>query len=172
MRIIDPHAVNRYFIEAFRIVSDEVNNCRHVAEGAVLVDSDGKIISTGYGKISVRNLCRNGCLRNQEGGKLCSRVHAVQMAVIHAVNVAAKLEGSRLYLVERRLVGGRFNFYIPRLVICRKCTQMLANYGIEVVLRRGKTCLAYSPKEIEEHLLFHFHDRLRDWKHRAVETWK
>jgi len=115
-----------YFIKIAYDVSER-STCRRRQVGAVLVDENKNIISTGYNGAArgVDHCDITGCLREQlnipsgERHEICRAIHAEQNCIIQAANKGLKIKGSTLYSTT-----------FP----CFICAKMLVNAGVKRVV--------------------------------------
>jgi len=114
---------DEYFMGIARAVAER-STCVRRKVGAVIVDSDGRVISTGYNgsPAGMKHCLDIGCIRNAQNipsgtqQQICRAVHAEQNALLQAEDIM-RVRGSTCYcLVEP----------------CVICSKMLIN---AVVLR-------------------------------------
>jgi dCMP deaminase len=117
---------DEYFLRIAQVVASRSVCLRHQI-GAVIVNEDRQILSTGYnGPPRGMRHCadRGGCLRAQEGitsgtrQEYCFGLHAEQNAIVQAAREGIRLVGSTLYCT-----------YKP----CSLCARMIVNAGITEV---------------------------------------
>lgn len=119
--------------------------------GAVIVDTNNTVVSTGYtgSPVGQRDCLELGtCWRidnNIPSGtqyEKCRSVHAEQNAIIQA---GKKARGSTLYLSGIDAVSGELVEILP----CFLCAKMILNSGIvKVIVRMREGHLDYDPLEI------------------------
>jgi dCMP deaminase len=117
---------DEYFMAISQVVASRSVCLRHKI-GAVIVNDDRQILSTGYnGPPRGMKHCaeRGGCIRQQAAiasgtrQEYCFGLHAEQNAIVQAAREGIRLVGSTLYCT-----------YKP----CSLCARMMVNAGIEEV---------------------------------------
>jgi dCMP deaminase len=117
---------DEYFMRIAQVVASRSVCLRHQI-GAVIVNKDRQILSTGYnGPPRGMRHCedRGGCIREKEGiasgtrQEYCFGLHAEQNAIVQAAREGIQLVGSTLYCT-----------YKP----CSLCARMIVNAGIREV---------------------------------------
>lgn len=117
---------DEYFMDIAEVVASRSVCLRHRI-GAVIVNEDKQILSTGYnGPPRGLRHCpeRGGCIRERNGvasgtrQEYCFGLHAEQNAIVQAAREGIKLLGSTLYCT-----------YKP----CSLCARMIINAGIREV---------------------------------------
>ncbi len=117
---------DEYFMAIAQVVASRSVCVRHKI-GAVIVNEDRQILSTGYNgpPRGVKHCAaRGGCIRNKENipsgtrQEYCFGLHAEQNAIVQAAREGIRLLGSTLYCA-----------YKP----CSLCARMIVNAGIEEV---------------------------------------
>ena len=111
---------DRYFHMIARAVSERAS-CPRAKVGAVIVDVEHRILSTGYnGAPSGERDCLSyGC--NIEGDHCQRAIHAEVNAVAYAARAGISIKGSTLYVYSSR--GDR-----P----CRECLKVLTAAGVRL----------------------------------------
>ncbi|HJX37695.1 MAG TPA: cytidine/deoxycytidylate deaminase family protein [Anaerolineae bacterium] len=117
---------DEYFLAIAQVVASRSVCLRHQI-GAVIVNGDQQILSTGYnGPPRGMKHCaeRGGCIRQAKGvlsgtrQEYCYGLHAEQNAIVQAAREGIRLLGSTLYCT-----------YKP----CSLCARMIVNAGIREV---------------------------------------
>ena len=117
---------DEYFMAIAQVVASRSVCLRHQI-GAVIVNNDRQLLSTGYnGPPRGMKHCaeRGGCIRRKNGiasgtrQEYCFGLHAEQNAIVQAAREGIRLLGSTLYCT-----------YKP----CSLCARMIVNAGIKEV---------------------------------------
>jgi dCMP deaminase len=117
---------DEYFMAIAEVVASRSVCLRHQI-GAVIVNQDRQILSTGYnGPARGMMHCeeRGGCIRERDGvasgvrQEYCYGLHAEQNAIVQAAREGIRLLGSTLYCTYRP---------------CSLCARMIVNAGIREV---------------------------------------
>lgn len=143
---------NQYFLA----IADDVSTrstCLRAHWGAVLVDSQSQIISTGYNgaPAGILNCSETGVCRRQEKNvpsgsnvELCYAVHAEMNALLQAGPDARE---STLYLSGRDPKGG----LIAGVGSCILCAKMAVNASVKVIIvalgPKGEAPFVTTPQE-------------------------
>jgi len=120
------------------------STCLKVKFGAIIVDDDGVILSTGYngsarGSFNCDDL--NYCLQEHLGSRgffdYCIAVHAEENAVINAARSGAKIKGATLYLAAAadstpKQIERAYGWLNKGP--CFRCRRILINAGIKEVV--------------------------------------
>lgn len=112
------------------------STCLRRQVGAVIVDEDWRVVSTGYNgaPASVSHCLETGCPRqNVPSGQmlhLCTATHAEANAIANAARQGHRVNGSRIFC---------------SILPCQECLKLLINAGIREVYYMGKYSLAARP---------------------------
>lgn len=147
MRIITDETELQKAWEYLSLAIEEAkkSTCKKSQRGVVIV-KDGKIIGSGYNKVTYEKLC-NPCIREEihDNGRveLCAAIHAEQMAIIDACNKGNSVKRGTIY--HAKIKNGEEKTCND--LSCTVCSRMIFEAGMEFVLHEDRGFVIYEPEE-------------------------
>jgi dCMP deaminase len=155
---------HEHFLNIARVVAER-STCLRRRVGAIIVNKDGVVLSSGYSGAprGVEHCIEIGsCLRKDlkipsgQQYELCRSVHAEQNAIINAARTGASIVDGEMYISSEKLEGAYSNgderdkIYGP----CIICKKDIINAGLTAVHMReeGIGERTYTLKQIKEML--------------------
>jgi len=145
---------NKYFLDIANEVGKR-STCLRAKLGAIIVDDEGTILSTGYNgpprkvyNCCDESICLVDLLKKDIGAyDFCSAVHAEENAIINAARAGVSVRRAMMYLAVSWAMNENIRTYWEKTGPCNRCRRLLINAGIKQLITKQST---YSIKQLRK----------------------